>query len=333
MRKKTGVLKNHGALHFIAQVFDYEYTIYIELDWSFFMKETSYLPPLELKGLAPSPETEWERMLQFVGLTSADKAAMAASSETLLRRGHELVVETYDYLRHTPDTAAVLGWETGVDETHLQERRRFFAVWLSRTIGLDTSDEFAYYLFRAGKFHAGHGPRRIHTPGKFVTGSIGLVLATFAQYMQNEQLSGDVIAGAMAGWNKYLIAQLHMMQLGYEVAREVDNGRFPINVTLYGRLRHIANCQQLCIWADDATQSGDILTKFFSYLPQTRSEALEHIWRAHDSTNSLWLETYPVYRPKGGWRVLLNGRDLRYNGGFSTAVQAEDTIAIFPPGR
>lgn len=68
------------------------------------------------------------------------------------RRRPELVAQTYDYLRHVPETAAILGWEESVDETHLEERRRFFTVWLARTLGLDTSDEFAHYLFRAGKF-------------------------------------------------------------------------------------------------------------------------------------------------------------------------------------
>ena len=291
------------------------------------------IPHLELQDLAPAPEEEWARLLRFVGLTPQDKKLMANSTETLLQRSHELVVGTYDYLRDTPDTAAVLGWEKGVDEKHLQERRQFFSVWLSRTLGLDTSDEFAYYLFRAGKFHAGHGPRRIHTPNKFVTGSIGLVLAAFARYMQEAKLSGDLIAGAMAGWNKYLPAQLHMMQLGYEVARELDNGRFPIPVSLYGRLRPIAGCDELSIRVVERAQVGDLLAKFFSYLPQTRTEALERIWYTHDKESSLWLETYPVYRPKGGWRVLLNGRDLRYNGGFTAPIHAQDTIAIFPPGR
>ncbi|MCA9924366.1 MAG: MoaD/ThiS family protein [Anaerolineales bacterium] len=291
------------------------------------------IPHLELQDLAPAPEEEWARLLRFVGLTPQDKKLMANSTETLLQRSHELVVGTYDYLRDTPDTAAVLGWEKGVDEKHLQERRQFFSVWLSRTLGLDTSDEFAYYLFRAGKFHAGHGPRRIHTPNKFVTGSIGLVLAAFARYMQEAKLSGDLIAGAMAGWNKYLPAQLHMMQLGYEVARELDNGRFPIPVSLYGRLRPIAGCDELSIRVVECAQVGDLLAKFFSYLPQTRTEALERIWHTHDKESSLWLETYPVYRPKGGWRVLLNGRDLRYNGGFTAPIHAQDTIAIFPPGR
>lgn len=288
---------------------------------------------LELQDLAPPPEEEWERLLRFVGLTPQEKKAMAKSCETLLHRSHELVVGTYDYLRDTPETAAVLGWEKGTNPTHLQERRQFFSVWLARTIGLDTSDEFAYYLFRAGKFHAGHGPRQIHTPSKYVTGSISLVLASFAQYMQDANLSGDVIAGAMAGWNKYLMAQLHMMQLGYEVALDLRNGRYPISVTLYGRLRRIANCQEITIWVNDHAKTGDLLVKFFNYIPQSRSDALEQIWCAHDDENTLWLETYPVYQPKGGWRVLHNGRDLRYYGGFQAPLHRQDTIAIFPPGR
>ena len=297
------------------------------------MTLTNQTPHLELQDLAPAPEEEWDRMLRFVGLTPQDKKAMAKSTETLLQRSHELVVGTYDYLRDTPETAAVLGWEKGVDEKHLQERRQFFSVWLARTLGLDTSNEFAYYLFQAGKFHAGHGPRQIHTPGKFVTGSIGLVLSSFAQYMQDANLAGDIIAGAMIGWNKFFMAQLHMMQLGYEVARDVENGRFPVQVNLYGRLRRIANCQELHVWVDDKANTGDLLVKFFSYVPQTRSEALDLIWRAHDDVNSLWLETYPVYQPKRGWRVLHNGRDLNYYGGFKAPIQAKDTLAIFPPGR
>ena len=79
-------------------------------------------PVLEIHDLMPEPGEEWQRMLRFVTLEPADKRAMAASAEPLLRRAHELVVTTYDYLRTVPETAAILGWEDGVDEQHLEER-------------------------------------------------------------------------------------------------------------------------------------------------------------------------------------------------------------------
>ena len=70
-------------------------------------------------------------------------------------------------------------------------------------------------------------------------------------------------------------------------------------------------------------------------VPQTRSEALDRTWREvpPHRADSLWPEVVPVYVPKNAWRVLLNGRDLRYDGGFDVPVHAGDEMAIFPPGR
>ncbi|MCA9949284.1 MAG: MoaD/ThiS family protein [Anaerolineales bacterium] len=292
-------------------------------------------PPqtLELRNLAADPADEWQRLLKFVNLTRADWSAMAESVETLLTRAPELVIGTYDYLLSVPATAAILGWEQGADEAHLAERRRFFAIWVARTLGMDTSDEFAHYLFRAGKFHAGHGPRNIHTPPAYITGSIGLVNAAFSQYMQEANLSAKVIAGASAGWNKYLMVQLHLMMLGYTVARELDSGDLSIEVTLYGRLRNLANRQTIEVHITKDATAKDLLHKFFSYYPQIRDDALDLAWHSKEELDSLWLVPYPVYTPKKGWRMLINGHNLSFNGGFDTQLHVDDKISIFPPGR
>lgn len=81
---------------------------------------------LEIEGLSPDPLEEWHTTLRFVGLQEEERAAMAAVVEPLLKNSTDLVIRTYDYLRAFPETAAVLGWERGVDEAHLEERRRFF---------------------------------------------------------------------------------------------------------------------------------------------------------------------------------------------------------------
>jgi len=290
-------------------------------------------PALELHDLMPEPGEEWRRMLRFIGLNRQDKLAMSRSAESLLQRAHELVVNTYDYLRSVPETAAILGWEDGVDKAHLEDRRRFFTIWLTRTLGLDTGDEFADYLFRAGKFHAGHGPRRVHTPPAYVIASIGLVLASFATYMSEAGLAADVIAGALAGWNKYLMVQLHLMLLGYQAALVMETGSQKIQITLFGRLRDIVGSRELSLAVEESADVGDALRKLFNYHPQVRLEALELVWQADNERDSLWLEVFPAYRPRSGWRVLLNGRNIAYAGGFDSAVTDGDTLAIFPPGR
>jgi molybdopterin converting factor small subunit len=272
-------------------------------------------------------------MSRFVGWGDDDKLAASRSLEALFRRGPELVVETYEYLRRVPETAAILGWEKGVDEAHLEERRRFFMVWLARTLGLDGSDEFADYLFRAGKLHAGHGPRRIHTPPQYVTGSVGLILAAFARYMAEAGLPVGVVAAAMAAWSKYLAVQLNQMLLGYRVARELEEGSFTIRCSVYSRLRSLLGTQDIRVGVQRGSSAADVLRKFFSYYPQARPEALERVWHSEERNDALWVEVRPSYVPRPGWRVLLNGRDLNYAGGLGIPVQENDEIAIFPPGR
>ncbi|HLB47837.1 MAG: protoglobin domain-containing protein [Chloroflexota bacterium] len=290
-------------------------------------------PSFELSDLAPEPREEWRRLLRFVGWNHVDDAAASRSVETLFRRGPELVVQTYDYLRQVPETAAILGWEQSVDESHLEERRRFFTVWLARTLGMDTSDEFADYLFRAGKYHAGHGPRRIHTPPEYVIGSMGLVQAAFARYMLEAGLAADVIAGATAAWNKYLAAQLNQMLLGYRVARDLSRGSRPVRCSVFGRLRPLVGAREIEVRAEDGASVTEILRKFFNNFPQARAEALDRVWHSHEKADALWTEVAPVYVPRSGWRVLLNGRDLNYAGGFGLPVHEGDEVALFPPGR
>jgi molybdopterin converting factor small subunit len=289
---------------------------------------------LELHNLAPEPAEEWARLLNFVGLNHQDKRAMAGTVEVLMRRASELVVDTYNYLLSVPETAAILGWESGADEAHLEERRRFFTIWLARVIGMDTSDEFAYYLFRAGKFHAGHGPRQIHTPTAYVTTSIGLVGATFARYMQEANLSGDVVAPALAGWNKYLSVQLQIMHLGYQIAQEYEKGDFTIPISLFGRMRAVVGKREVIVHANEGRTVADVLRQFFNYHPTARTFALERVWHSHEKRNSDWVEVNPSYIPRPrGWRILLNGRDVTYAGGLCMPVQKRDSISIFPPGR
>ncbi len=289
---------------------------------------------LEIRDLSPEPAAEWRRLLAFVGLGETDKQAMARTVETLMRRAPEMVVATYNHLQTTPETAAVLGWEDGADDAHLEERRRFFTVWLARVLGMDTSDEFAAYLFRAGTFHAAHGPRQIHVPPAYVTSSVGLMAASFATCMAEAELPGEVVAPAMAGWTKYLSVQSHLMDMGYHAAREFSTGRFPVTFTLYGRLRHKLGRRALVGRAGEGDTLGTLLRDFFNYVPELRADCLQPIWHDHEPDDSRWIEVYQTYGPApGGWRFLLNGRNVFYDGGTEVAIHTDDVISIFPPGR
>lgn len=290
----------------------------------------------ELTGLAPTPEKEWQRLRQFLGLNQADIQAMLETVEPLFKRGHELVVGNYDYLLQHHETAVILGWERGADEEHLAERRRFFTVWLARTLGLDFSDDFARYLFKAGQLHAGHGPRQTHVPELYVTGAISLVNATFARFLAEEMPGAVVVPAALAGWNKVLSLHLHMMLIGYHAALALDSGNFAVKVSLFGQMRNVTGRQTVQLHLSDGAKMATALQKFFNYFPQARAEVFETRWQGgerDDATGTPWFTAEHVYKVKPMWRVLLNGKDLSYIGGPEVAISPGDEISIFPPGR
>jgi molybdopterin converting factor small subunit len=298
--------------------------------------QNSQLQSWELTGLSPAPEEAWRQMREFLSLGPADFAAMIETVEPLLKRGSELVVGNYDYLLKHRETAHILGWERGADPEHLAERRRFFAVWLARTLGLDLSEDFARYLFKAGQIHAGHGPRQIHVPELYVTGAISLVNATFARFLAEEMPGRPVVPLALAGWNKLLSLHLHLMLAGYQAARVLDQGDFFVKVSLFGRMRTLTGRQTLDIALPEGASMEWALRKFFNYFPQTRSELFQTNWQGGehlDATGTPWFVAEQVYTVKPMWRVLLNGRDLSYIGGPEVHISAGDEISIFPPGR
>jgi molybdopterin converting factor small subunit len=289
-----------------------------------------------ISGLDPAPEEEWQRMRAFLALREVEMEAMLATVEALFKRGHELVVGTYDYLLQNPDTAAILGWEGGADAQHLAERRRFFTVWLARLLGMDFSADLAHYLFRAGKLHAAHGPRHAHVPPVYVTGSISLVNAAFARFLGEEMPGHPATAQALAGWNKVLALHLHLMQMGYHAAQAVDSGAFRVRFELFGRMRTVTGTHALAVHLPDGGDVQSALRKFFNYYPQARREVFDVEWRGAeriDARGTPWFTATPAYAVRPMWRVLLNGKDVSYIGGPDVRVREGDEIHIFPPGR
>jgi len=293
--------------------------------------------PMELTNLE-EPLHMWRRLIAYLGLDDeAVIVAMRRTSETLLRDAADFVVNAYDYLASFDETASILGWEQKMDEAHLEERRQFFATWMARAIGIDLSDEFATYLYQAGILHAAHGPRKIHTPPQWVMGAVAMVQAHFAERILHYGHDRKLAAIAISGWNKYLMLQNYQMLAGYEAAVNLDDGPIAVTIKLYGKLQAMARCEEQIVHCHHDSSLADVLRKFFNYHPALRREFFETVWRAPEGdVEATWATDFEkVYAPHQGpyWRILLNGKEVRYYGGFDQSVNAGDAIALFPPGR
>ena len=293
--------------------------------------------PMELTGLE-DPLHMWGRLIAYLGLDDEETlVAMRRTSETLLRDAADFVVGAYDYLASFDETASILGWEQNMEPEHLEERRQFFATWMARAIGVDLSDEFALYLFKAGILHAGHGPRAIHTPPQWVMGAIAMVQGHFAERILHYGHDRELAAVAIAAWNKYLMLQNYQMLAGYEVAMMLDDGPQKVTIKLYGKLQAMAGMEEQAVHVHSDSTLIDVLRKFFNYHPVLREEFFEVSWRTPEGdVEATWATDFEkVYVPREGpyWRILLNGQEVRYTGGFDLPIKAGDVIALFPPGR
>jgi hypothetical protein len=255
-------------------------------------------PNLTITGLRPSPDDLWKTMLRFSGPKPAELNAMRQTVEAVFKRGYELIVGGYDYLRSFPETAEILGWESGFDEEHLSERRRFQTMWLARSLSIDLGTDFARYLYRAGQIHVGHGPRRIHVPGMWVSGTMALTLEAFGNFIREDHKDVDVVAPALTGWNKYFTVQLNQMQAGYEVGVALDEVRRTARQT-YGRVLGSGAARIAVRYHRGVTMgrcAGCATTR-----PCCRA-LFEQEWES-DEADDLW-EVTPVYRLRDNWRIL-----------------------------
>mgnify|MGYP001274405219 CR=1 FL=1 len=296
----------------------------------------STIYPWSLSNLHPQPAEEWDQMFKFLHISEEEFAAMRATVEVLLKNSQQFVIDNYQYLAHFPETAAILGWESGVDEKHLEERRRFFAIWVARLLGQDFSHDLANYLFLAGQYHAGHGPRKTHVPALYVNGAVSHTLSYFAHVLSREIPAEPNNPIALAGWGKVLSVHLQLMLLGYHSAIAMMDGDLTIPVRLFSKIRAVLNRPDLIINVPSGSNITLLLTRFFDYFPQIREMALDVEWVSHETNDTIgnpWTHVTSQYLPKPGWRILINGLDINYLPPEKRVLNSGDSVDIFPPGR
>lgn len=274
----------------------------------------------ELFHLPAAPEAAFGRYLAFVGLDARAKRHMREDTEALLERSTSWVRRVYQHLSDFDETRAVLGWQGRLSEEQLRVRRQFFGGWLARTIGVDTSAEFARELYRTGQVHAGHGPERRHVPEDYVGLAFGLVLGFFAEV---------VPASRLGFWQGYLAAQQEVMRNGFHSALVLGAGSLEVDLEALG-LAYEALPERLGVHLETGLLC-EAVEKALVYLPALREVGLEPVPSTHEQGHWMEADTLWTFRP--GWTLLVNGRDAAYLQGLSTPLSPGDTVTVLPPGR
>jgi len=270
--------------------------------------------------LPPFPEEQFSKLLAFAGIDDEAKRQMHLDAEGLLERAADWIKAAYDALSRFPDTARALGWESRVPEDELKIRRTFFSAWMGRTIGVDTSREFARYLHLAGRVHAGYGPERRFVPPEWVSMAYAYVLNAFASVVDPSRIGL---------WAAYLAAQEEVMRRGFEAGMELKKGRVAVEFEALGIARPALK-ERLEVRLVHGTLK-ELLEKVFAFEPALADLALEAEPVAVEE--GLWMEEGFVYKLKPRWTLLVGGRDARYLKGLETRLKTGDRVTLLPPGR
>ncbi|WP_287371898.1 protoglobin domain-containing protein [Oceanithermus sp.] len=275
----------------------------------------------QVLDLPPPPEAQMREQLAFVGLNETAKRQMYLDGEPLLAHAADWVAAAYDHLSRFAPTAKALGWEGRIPEDELYLRRTFFSGWIGRTIGVDTSDEFARYLFHAGRVHAGYGPDRRFVPPEWVSLSLTLILRMFSTVVPAERLGL---------WTSYLGVQQEVMRAGFEAALELEKGRTAVKVDALG-LALPALPEPLEVRIPQGGTVLDAVLKVLTFRPELRDIALEPVQDTEEHAG--WMEEVTRWRFKPRWALLKNGRDVAYLEGLATRLKTGDHLTFLPPGR
>ena len=160
-------------------------------------------------------------MMEFVGMTEADVAAIGRSAPIVLSHESELTGALYDHFVKFPRARVFfLGDDGEVDRVRIERRKHSLGRWLRETAQVALTQEFSYYVLSVALAH-GHRERPPGViPQHLVVGAMSLTQSALAAVFAAE-LGAEEAAAASVAWNKLLLVQLAVFMLAYVTPRRV----------------------------------------------------------------------------------------------------------------
>jgi Protoglobin len=176
---------------------------------------TSYLPGTDMPRFI-------REMMEFVGITDADVAAIRRSAPAVLRHADRLTAALYDHFLAFPRSAGFFLRDDGsVDHERVERRKHSLTRWMRETAEVATTQEFSYYLLAVAVSHSSREGRPGGViPPHLMIGAMSLAQSALASVFA-EDLPVDEARTASLAWNKLLMVHLSVLLLGYLPVRRI----------------------------------------------------------------------------------------------------------------
>jgi len=160
-------------------------------------------------------------MMEFVGMSDADVAAIGRSAPIVLRHEAALTSALYDHFVKFPRSAVFfLGPDGAVDTVRIERRKHSLGRWLRETAQVALTSEFSYYVLSVALAHGHREQPPGAIPQHLVVGAMSLTQSALAAIFAAELGAEEAVAASVA-WNKLLLVQLSVFMLAYVSPRRV----------------------------------------------------------------------------------------------------------------
>lgn len=180
----------------------------------------------KIKRGAPDSGQYFRQMMDFVGFTRQDAAAIRESSLVIEKHIPNIVADFYTHLlRYPPTRKHFLRKDGTVDHEYLQKRMHHLGNFWRRTASGEYDDEYARYVDYVGRAHTRHGADpNIYIAERYVIGQVGFMQRAINEALATElhEDDPDLERRATRAWNMIMMVILEMLARVYEETTEPD---------------------------------------------------------------------------------------------------------------
>ena len=163
--------------------------------------------------------TRLAEMVDFVGLSEAERQLIKSSAPIILQHARHLTDELYSHFLQYPDARQYfVTAHDEPDDKRLESNKQTMISWLRATVTVPANEGFARYLVSTSQMHANipiHRPSLGPVPPRYIIGAISYYQTAIADLLQQYMSDADQATRASIAWNKWLMATLELLLANY----------------------------------------------------------------------------------------------------------------------
>jgi hemoglobin-like flavoprotein len=165
-------------------------------------------------------------MMDFVGLTEADRQLIKASAPLIMAHNEKLTDHVYDRLLKYPQARKFFVTDNDEpDAKRIEANKQTMISWLRATAAAPLNDGFVRYLVATSQMHQNiplHRPALSPVAPRYIIGVIAYYQTVIADILHQEMEDYTLASQTSVAWNKWLMIGLELLLANYLAHNQED---------------------------------------------------------------------------------------------------------------